>query len=43
MDETLRQYDLSRTQGQQSIKDAAVSSGNFGGGREGAMLGQYRC
>ena len=41
IDETLRQYDLSRTQGQQSIKDAAVSSGGFGGGREGAMLGQY--
>jgi len=41
IDETLRQYDLSRTQGEQSIKDAAVASGNFGGGREGAMLGQY--
>jgi len=41
MDETLRQYDLSRGQGQQSIQDAAVGSGNFGGGREGAMLGQY--
>ena len=41
MDETLRQYDLSRGQGQQSIRDAAVGSGNFGGGREGAMLGQY--
>jgi len=41
MDETLRQYDLSRVQGQQSIKDAAVGSGGFGGGREGAMLGQY--
>ena len=41
IDETLRQYDLSRGQGQQSIKDAAVASGNFGGGREGAMLGQY--
>ena len=41
IDETLRQYDLSRTQGQQSIKDAAVASGGFGGGREGAMLGQY--
>ena len=41
IDETLRQYDLSRGAGQQSIKDAAVSSGNFGGGREGAMLGQY--
>ena len=41
IDETLRQYDLSRTAGQQSIKDAAVASGGFGGGREGAMLGQY--
>ena len=41
IDETLRQYDLSRGAGQQSIKDAAVASGNFGGGREGAMLGQY--
>ena len=42
IDENLRQYDLSRTQGQQSIQDAAVASGNFGGGREGAMLGQYQ-
>ena len=41
IDETLRQYDLSREGGMQSIKDAAVSSGGFGGGREGAMLGQY--
>ena len=41
IDETLRQYDLSRGAGQQSIKDAAVASGGFGGGREGAMLGQY--
>jgi hypothetical protein len=41
IDETLRQYDLSRGAGQQAIKDAAVGSGNFGGGREGAMLGQY--
>ena len=41
MDETLRQYDLSRQGGLQSIKDQAVASGNFGGGREGAMLGQY--
>ena len=41
MDETLRQYDLSRQGGMQSIKDAAVASGNFGGGREGAQLGQY--
>jgi len=41
IDETLRQYDLSRTGGQQQIRDAAVDSGNFGGGREGAMMGQY--
>jgi len=41
MDETLRQYDLSRGAGEQQIKDAAIASGNFGGGREGAMLGQY--
>jgi len=42
IDETLRQYDLSRQGGMQSIKDAAVGTGNFGGGREGAMLGQYQ-
>jgi len=41
IDETLRQYDLSRTAGQQSIRDQAVDAGGFGGGREGAMLGQY--
>ena len=41
IDETLRQYDLSRQAGQQDIRDAAVGSGGFGGGREGAMLGQY--
>ena len=41
LDETLRQYDISRQAGRQSIQDAAVGTGNFGGGREGAMLGQY--
>ena len=41
LDETLRQYDISRQAGRQSIPDAAVGTGNFGGGREGAMLGQY--
>ena len=41
IDETLRQYDLSRVGGQQAIRDAAVDAGGFGGGREGAMLGQY--
>ena len=42
IDETLRQYDISRQGGRQSIQDAAVGTGNFGGGREGAMLGQYQ-
>jgi hypothetical protein len=41
IDESLRQYDLSRQGGQQQIRDAAVGAGGFGGGREGAMLGQY--
>ena len=41
IDETLRQYDISRQGGRHSIQDAAVGTGNFGGGREGAMLGQY--
>ena len=41
IDETLRQYDISRQGGRKSIQDAAVGTGNFGGGREGAMLGQY--
>ena len=38
---TLSEYDKSRLGGQQQIRDAAVNSGNFGGGREGAMMGQY--
>jgi len=38
---TMTEYDKSRGQGQQDIRDAAVNSGNFGGGREGAMMGQY--
>ena len=41
IDETLRQYDLSRVAGRQNIQDAAVTAGAFGGGREGALLGQY--
>ena len=41
IDATLSEFDRSRGQGQQSIQDQAVVSGNFGGGREGAMLGQY--
>jgi hypothetical protein len=41
IDATLSEFDRSRGQGQQNIKDQAFASGNFGGGREGAMLGQY--
>ena len=41
IDATLSEFDRSRGQGQQQIRDQAVASGNFGGGREGAMMGQY--
>jgi hypothetical protein len=41
IDATMTEYDKSRLGGQQQIRDAAVGSGNFGGGREGAMMGQY--
>jgi len=41
IDTTLAEYDKQGAAGSQAIKDAAVASGNFGGGREGAMLGQY--
>jgi len=41
IDATMSEFDRSRLGGQQQIRDAAVSSGNFGGGREGAMMGQY--
>jgi|TARA_R110002020_G_scaffold102695_2_gene240962 hypothetical protein len=41
IDETLRQFDLSRQGGLQSIADQAAMSGNFGGGRQGALEGQY--
>ena len=42
IDTTLAEYDKQGFAGEQQIKDAAYSSGNFGGGREGAMLGQYQ-
>ncbi len=42
IDTTLAEYDKQGYAGEQQIKDAAISSGNFGGGREGAMLGQYQ-
>ena len=38
---SLADFDASRVGNRQAIQDAAVASGNFGGGREGAMLGQY--
>ena len=41
IDTTLSEYDKQSQAGAQQIRDAAYSSGNFGGGREGAMLGQY--
>ena len=41
IDATLSEFDKQRLGGQQNIRDQAVASGNFGGGREGAMMGQY--
>ena len=42
IDTTLAEYDKQSQAGAQQVRDAAVGSGNFGGGREGAMLGQYQ-
>lgn len=42
IDATLAEYDRQGARGEQAIKDAAVASGGFGGGREGAMLGQFQ-
>ena len=42
IDATLAEYDKQGSAGAQAIKDQAVSSGNFGGGREGAQLGEYQ-
>ena len=42
IDTTLAEFDRQQQSGAQSIRDAAVASGGFGGGREGAMLGQYQ-
>jgi len=41
IDTSMKAFQDSRTGNRQAIQDAAVGSGNFGGGREGAMLGQY--
>ena len=42
IDTTLAEYDRQGAAGEQTIRDAAVMSGNFGGGREGAQLGQFQ-
>ena len=42
IDTTLAEYDKQSQAGAQQIRDQAVMSGNFGGGREGAQLGQYQ-
>ena len=42
IDATLSEYDKQGLAGERQIRDAAVASGNFGGGREGAQLGQYQ-
>ena len=41
IDTSLQAFKDSRAGNRQAIQDAAVGTGNFGGGREGAMLGQY--
>ena len=41
IDETLRQFDQSRAAGMQQIGDQAFASGAFGGGRQGALEGQF--
>ena len=41
IDESLRQFDLSRQGGLQEISDAAIAQGAFGGGRQGALEGQF--
>lgn len=41
IDTSLADFDSSRVGKRQAIQDQAVALGNFGGGREGAMLGQY--
>ena len=41
IDESLRQFDQSRQTGLQNISDIAVAQGAFGGGRQGALEGQF--
>ena len=41
IDESLRQFDESRQAGLQNISDQALATGAFGGGRQGALEGQF--
>ena len=41
IDTSLKEFSDSRVANRQAIQDAAVGTGNFAGGREGAMLGSY--
>ena len=41
IDESLRQFDESRKAGLQNISDLAYQTGAFGGGRQGALEGQF--
>jgi len=41
IDESLRQFDDSRQAGMQNISDLAYKTGAFGGGRQGALEGQF--
>ena len=41
IDESLRQFEDSRKAGLQNISDMAVAQGAFGGGRQGALEGQF--
>ena len=41
IDESLRQFDRSRASGLQQIADQAAQFGAFGGGRQGALEGQF--
>ena len=41
IDESLRQFDRSRASGLQQIADDAYTAGAFGGGRQGALEGQF--
>jgi hypothetical protein len=41
IDESLRQFDQSRAGGLQNISDLAYKTGAFGGGRQGALEGQF--